>query len=75
MNQIIDREQYQQTRTIKPPEPAAIVHWLRENHLLTTPYFLHINGGNAEIGWQAKERISFLDGQTRVAEDWVSAVK
>ncbi len=75
MNRIIDREHYQQTRTIKPPEPAAIVHWLRENHLLTTPYYLHINGENAEIGWQAKEHISFLDGQTSVAEDWVPAVK
>jgi anthranilate/para-aminobenzoate synthase component I len=75
MNQIINLENSQQTQKIKIPEPIAIVHWLRENQILTTPYYLHINKGNAEIGWQAKEHISFLDGQTGVAEDWVSAIK
>ena len=75
MNQIIDHEHYQQTRKIKAPEPIAILHWLRKNQILAPPYYLHINQGNAEIGWQAKEHISFLDGQTTVADDWVSAIK
>jgi anthranilate/para-aminobenzoate synthase component I len=75
MNQISDGGNYQQTQKIKVPEPTAIIQWLRENQILTTPYYLHINQGNAEIGWQAKEHVSFLDGQTTVADDWVSAIK
>jgi anthranilate/para-aminobenzoate synthase component I len=75
MIQTSDHENYQHARKIKAPEPTAIIHWLRENQILSAPYYLHISQGNAEIGWQGKEHISFLDGQVTGAGDWVSAVK
>jgi salicylate synthetase len=56
-------------------DPVAIVHWLREQGVLTQPYYLHINQGVAEIGWQAQQHVTRLDGEDAAANDWVAAVK
>jgi hypothetical protein len=56
-------------------DPVAIVHWLREQGVLTQPYYLHINEGVAEIGWQVHQQVTRLDGEDAAANDWVEAVK
>lgn len=53
--------------------PLDILHHLRENKLLTLPYYLHLNHDTAEIGWQAKTQVAFLNGEE--SNDWRSALK
>jgi salicylate synthetase len=60
---------------IAKSDPVAIVKWLREQGALTQPYYLHVNQGLAEIGWQAQQHIALLDGEDGTANDWVTAIK
>jgi anthranilate/para-aminobenzoate synthase component I len=60
---------------IAKSDPVAIVKWLREQGVLTQPYYLHINQGVAEIGWQAQQHFALLDGEDAPADDWVTAIK
>lgn len=78
MSKILDYETYQRfgkARKISTaaPDPIAILHWLRQQGIIQAPYYLHIHAGRAEIGWQAKEHIALLDGETDT--DWVASLK
>ncbi len=43
--------------------------------MLTPPYYLHINQGVAEIGWQAEHRVTLLNGEDVSAHGWAAAIK
>jgi anthranilate/para-aminobenzoate synthase component I len=78
MSKILDYETYQRfgkarKTSAAAPDPVAILHWLRQQGIIQAPYYLHIHTGRAEIGWQAKEHIALLDGETDT--DWVAALK
>ncbi len=78
MSNILHYEAYQRSGKTKRADDQgtdaiAILHWLRQQGIIRAPYYLHIHAGRAEIGWQAKEHIALLDGQSD--EDWVTALK
>lgn len=59
----------------KALNPLAILAWLREKGALTLPYYLHINQGIAEIGWQAQAQIALLDGSPMQTNEWTNSIK
>ena len=76
MSNILDYDKYQRigkARKTGTTDPVSILHWLRQQGIIQSPYYLHINAGRAEIGWQAKEHITLLDGETD--SDWTTALK
>lgn len=78
MSNVIDYERYQRSDKARKngapaSDPVDILHWLRTQGVIQAPYYLHINQGRAEIGWQAGEHLALLDGES--GSDWTNALK
>ncbi|VFN01524.1 MAG: salicylate synthetase [Candidatus Kentron sp. G] len=56
-------------------DALAILHGLRQQNIVTPPYYLHIHGNWAEIGWHAAQHIAYLDGEKSEWDTWAGALR
>ena len=78
MSKVIDYDAHHRSSKSKKtghatPDAVAILHWLRQQQVITAPYYLHIHQGRAEIGWQAQAHVCLLNGEED--SDWQTALK
>ncbi|KPA17986.1 anthranilate synthase subunit I [Candidatus Magnetomorum sp. HK-1] len=55
--------------------PIAILQWLKTKENLAPPYYLHIHHGSIEIGWEAKAKLTCLNGEQAETQNWVDSLK